>query len=959
VADNARKRGYGAQLDLFWDLIYDPDMAPIALLPLQLPKLAESPQDGSPCYDERPLFLLSPEEAFDQLSQVDWAFTDDQTGFLSHDIHPYPAKFIPQIPGTLISTLSARGELVFDPFGGSGTTALEAVRLGRRALSVDANPLSALIGRAKTASIDREAALELHGFQAALAGELPALPKDPARLVAEQSIHAPDIPNRVKWFADSAFGELCLIKGRIGAIEDTAAREVALVALSGIAVRAAFQDSETRYKSVVRDVPVGETLRRYLKEFRFVLEAVAQTEAVTRYGISRFLCGDVRNLRCQALPDGSVDLVVTSPPYGNATDYHLYHRFRLLWLGFDPGALAQIEIGSHLKHQREKSSFASYFEDMKQAVQTMARALRPGRFAALVLGESIYDGERHDPAKHLVEAARDLGFDDSYIIDRPLHATKRSFAHAGRRMTTERIVVMRRRQAGSIVWLGPPPYKLWPYEGELRLMEAGLCRERPSLQKPDGTLIVSATPADLLRFRGLAFSHSVGGDSFASEPTWQAALENGVTLTASARKDPKYATHGLHPYKGKFYPQLAKGLLNIAGVGAGATLLDPFCGSGTTLLEGYLNGQRAYGCDMHPLAAKIARAKTEVLDSDPDVLAEAITVIQNLIASPPRRLPASTSEFAAECHDELNRWFPEPVITKLNWLLKAIRKNSAGAVCDFLEVVLSSVIRDVSQQEPSDLRIRYRKEMLEDADLFGMFSDHLADQFARVEKFWRVRGRAPHPFHRVCTAQADNRNPATFGNLGLSSNSVDCVLTSPPYATALPYIDTDRLSLLTLFNLSAVNRKPIECGLIGSREISPGERRRYENLTGGIAGLPPGCRSFVTEMQSWLQKDSDAGFRKRNMPALMTRYLCDMRNSLINIHSVCKVGAQAMVVIGDNRTEIAGKYIRIPTTDLVEEIATAIGFKSNGRIYISVTTENLLHQKNAITENAVLRLIKQ
>ena len=85
-----------------------------------------------------------------QLRGVDWAFSDANTLYLSHDIHPYPAKFIPQIPATLIATLSAPGDCVLDPFGGSGTTALEALRLGRRALSVDANPICEIIGRVKT-----------------------------------------------------------------------------------------------------------------------------------------------------------------------------------------------------------------------------------------------------------------------------------------------------------------------------------------------------------------------------------------------------------------------------------------------------------------------------------------------------------------------------------------------------------------------------------------------------------------------------------------------------------------------------------------------------------------------------------------------------------------------------------------------------------------------------------------
>ncbi len=929
----------------------------LPLLPFPVPHVPDE-GDGLPAYGEEALFLRDPTEAFAVLRQLDWSFVDDETQFLAHDIHPYPAKFIPQIPGNLISRLSARGELVLDPFGGSGTTAFEAVRLGRRALSVDANPLSALIGRTKTAGIDRQTARELQAMHAALATELQSLPQDPSRLIALHHAFGPSIPNREKWYADSAFGEMCLIKARISDLDTHAAQDVALVALSRIAIRASFQDSETRYKSVPRKIPVGETLRRYLREFSAVIDAVEASEAVTRYGISQFVCGDVRSLGPGTISDASIDLIVTSPPYGNATDYHLYHRFRLLWLGFDPVALSRVEIGSHLKHQREKSGFDSYFADLRDAVTTMARVLRPGRYAALILGDSVYEGERYDPAASVADAASTLGFDACSVFERPVHMTKRSFAPAGRRATSERIVILRRKPNGKRIRLGPPPYKLWAYERTLRLRESGIPTHGRKAQEPDGTLTIRATLAETLAFRKLAFSHCITGDGLAPEPTWQAALENGGAVNPAARKDPKYVTHGLHPYKGKFYPQLAKGLLNLAGLAEGATILDPFCGSGTTLLEGYLNGFAAYGCDMHPLAAKIARAKTDILDTDPDVLAAVVTTVYDAIGAQPRRFVSDVSEFREDCLEEIERWFPSPVIAKMNWLLKAIRKTSAGTVRDFLEVILSSVIREVSQQDPSDLRIRYRKELLRDADVLSLFGEQLRVQFSRIEKFWRVRGRAPSRFRRAHVVQCDNRDPSMLQRMGLSPGSVDLVLTSPPYATALPYIDTDRLSLLTLFGLSSSERRPLENTLTGSREISPGERRRIEKLPVATNGLPPVCEAFLAEMRTRLAKDKTAGFRRQNMPALMSRYLVDMSAAFRNIYSACKAGAEVMTVIGDNRTVLAGKLLRIPTTDLVEEVAVAAGFERQERIDIAVTTENMLHQKNAITENVVLRLRK-
>ena len=80
---------------------------------------------NGPKYDEVSLHIGPTDVAFEYLRKLDLTFTDDDTRFMGHDLHPYPAKFIPQLPGTFTSLLSSRGELVFDPFGGSGTTALD------------------------------------------------------------------------------------------------------------------------------------------------------------------------------------------------------------------------------------------------------------------------------------------------------------------------------------------------------------------------------------------------------------------------------------------------------------------------------------------------------------------------------------------------------------------------------------------------------------------------------------------------------------------------------------------------------------------------------------------------------------------------------------------------------------------------------------------------------------------
>jgi DNA modification methylase len=913
-----------------------------------------------PIYEEieSPEQLRNHTEVVRDLKAIDWAFTRDQTGFLSHDLHPYPAKFIPQIPGHIIARLSLRGELVFDPFGGCGTSALEAVRLGRRALSADANPIATLIGKVKTCNLDRSAVTDIQALRCVLTSGLMGLPK-PDILCSKYADHIPNIANIDKWFPLTSRGELALIKSRIETIESTKARGIALLALSRMVLAVSFQDSETRYSSKPRDIPQGVTIKRFLVALDDVVRSVVRTQPVLRYGVYDFVTTDVRHLSEGACKTDSVDLIVTSPPYGNANDYHLYHRFRLLWLGYNPGELAKIEIGSHLRHQKEASGFDSYLGEMRQTLCGMRRVLRPGRYAVLVVGDAIYNKKLHEGAESVSKIADEIGLETLCTIERKIHNTKRSFVAAGRRATTEKLLVLQKPPLTVRVWFQPPPYKLWPYEAVLRRREIESVLAVKIADKNLQSHSLTVDPYIISKARRLTFTHGVSRSAWDVEPTWQAIIENGFASQPSARKDPKYVTHGLHPYKGKFYPQLAKALINLCNLRAEGKLLDPFCGSGTTLLEGYLNGQKTYGCDMHPLAAKIARAKVGVLEINPDVVREAVGTLFKRIEQAPSRFSDDRDQFREDCVDEIEKWFPLPVVRKLNWLLRAIRSVTEGVLRDFLEVVLSSTIREISQQDPNDLRIRKRKKLIEDANVLGLFLSALDTQYQRIDRFWSVRGYSFTRFQPTTVIEGDSRQWKTFAMLGLEESSVDMILTSPPYATALPYIDTDRLSLLVLFGIDSSHRRPLEQNLVGSREIITSERRRLEEeLNGSSAStLPKKLHEYLLDLHRRLSK-SDVGFRRENMPALLLRFFLDMESILKNCYRALRPGGEAMIVIGDNRTRVEREYERIATTDFLQEIAIANEFTLAERIDISVTTENLVHIKNAITENAVLWLRK-
>ncbi|MFP5232691.1 MAG: DNA methyltransferase [Acidobacteriota bacterium] len=913
--------------------------------------------------------LENPKAVFKSLKEIDWAFTDDDTGYLSHDLHPYPGKFIPQIPQQIIARLSLRGELVWDCFGGCGTTALEAILMGRRALSTDINPLGKVIGEAKTLTLTKEDDDLLCDFTE----QLLLLSASPERLQSELDSRRtdceqflPEIPNIAEWFHQNAIAELTYLRWRIERLDRDKARKLAKAAFSKSILKASFQDGETRYARKSRNVERGEVVQWFVTNLSAGLKKVRKLGPLLQFREATFKTIDLRQAEVVKQPEAeglaanSVDLIVASPPYPNTTDYHLYHRFRLFWLGYDPRQLGNKEIGSHLRHQKEANGFDFYLKEMTCCLRRMEQVLRPGRYVVLVLGNGIFNGKSYDTALRVSKAAQKVGFEVVGTLNRTVHSTKRSFISAARRLRTEDLLVLRKPPSQLALTLFMPPYKLWPYEEQLRKREIEALLGSIPAKIKDGSFRISTNALSLDKVRKLTFTHRFAAPDVSQEATWQAILENGDATIRSQRKDPKYATHGIHAYKGKFYPQLAKSLFSLAGLSPGAHVLDPFCGSGTVLLECYLNGFQGFGTDLNVLANKIARVKTQILGVDPYLRDRFLSRFEDRLSG----MESSSkwhSVFAEDSRDELLSWFPRPVLAKLGWLLHTIGQVSEPRIREFLEVIASSIVRDVSQQDPRDLRIRRRAEPLSDAPVYELFKDRLHEQRIRLQHFSERSKYAPLSFHAATAILGDSRLASTFRDNGIERGSVDAIVTSPPYATALPYIDTDRLSILLLFGLDSKERSTLEASLVGSREITKRKKNGVDERIDAqdFADIQSTKARAIVEEIRQRNKGADVGFRRDNTAALLYLYFQDMSKVMQNLDPLLRRGSSAFFVIGDNRTIAGGKEIKIESGKVLQEIGESIGWEVADVIPITVTTENRLHAKNSITANEIIRFRKR
>src|SRR5439155_5261789 len=154
----------------------------------------------------------------------------------------------------------------------------------------------------------------------------------------------------------------------------------------------------------------------------------------------------------------------------------------------------------------------------------------------------------------------------------------------------------------------------------------------------------------------------------------------------------------------------------------------------------------------------------------------------------------------------------------------------------------------------------------------------------------------------------------------------DAVITSPPYETALPYIDTQRLSLVVLGDVHADEVQATEKALIGAREISTRERRELESaIAAGDSGLPPTVVSLCRQLLEDSRRPGN-GFRRVNRPALTFRYFKFMGAFMRKLRNAVRPGGSIALVVGGNRTQLGGREYEIDAPQLLADLAQKLGY---------------------------------
>lgn len=266
------------------------------------------------------------------------------TGYATHGLFPYRGKFHPQLIKGLLNILKIQPEdVVLDPMCGSGTLNVETSILGINSIGFEKSPFCVLMSKVKYE------ALKVHESQ--LYTILDNMQEN------YQILNSKNIPE--DFFHNEYFES-----------------EKAITLL-------AFLDAMGYARRCTKSI--GELFPSVLKRYVGQIGAFTKSrEKITlSVGKARFEIGDARNL---PIEDNSIDAIITSPPYSFAIDYAENDRPQLEYLGYDTYKLKNEMIG--LKGKNKKEKLANYFDDMNKVLSEMARVLKVGKYAVIIIGSN-------------------------------------------------------------------------------------------------------------------------------------------------------------------------------------------------------------------------------------------------------------------------------------------------------------------------------------------------------------------------------------------------------------------------------------------------------------------------------------------------------------------------------------------------------------------------------------------
>ncbi|MCX5764717.1 MAG: DNA methyltransferase [Gemmatimonadetes bacterium] len=363
----------------------------------------------------------------------------------------------------------------------------------------------------------------------------------------------------------------------------------------------------------------------------------------------------------------------------------------------------------------------------------------------------------------------------------------------------------------------------------------------------------------------------------------------------------RYLTHTFHKYAGKFIPQIPRwAMRRHLERNEGRLVLDPFVGSGTTLVECLLDGQRGVGIDVDPLARLICKVKTTLLP-------------QQELARLPETIEARLRAVKRGTHKPqiatIAHWFNDKAIRDLSAIRAVVEEyRDKPDLFDFLLICFSAVVRRASNADNQTMKTyvshTHHKTPEPAKPLFLNTVRDYATRMVKLGELVSEKGSA---------TVLDNADARSLPKVWSAANlpKVDLAITSPPYIKSVDYIYNQMAELFWIgetWDLETQSKQnQFKLRYIGTDRPNSAPVPPVDRLPGSV-------RKYVKEVAETSPFLAD----------VMIRYFGDMLAHFDGMRKILRSHAHYVLVVGDST--LAG--VAVPTHELLSDCAVVAGFSA-------------------------------
>lgn len=362
------------------------------------------------------------------------------------------------------------------------------------------------------------------------------------------------------------------------------------------------------------------------------------------------------------------------------------------------------------------------------------------------------------------------------------------------------------------------------------------------------------------------------------------------TFNGSSTRD---YTHVYHDYPARMIPQVARKLIRLYGQSA-KTLYDPYCGTGSSLVEGLLEGLDVFGTDINPLARLIAESKTDY-SINPDDLSNEIANFQVNIYR--KDLKLNIPEIR-----NVETWFKSQVLEPLGKIRYYIDSIQDSHIRRFFQVAFSETVRESSNTRKGEFKLfRYAPDKLKthSPDPYKIMLSKLERNFRGYAQFNEMMKKLEkHPKATILGLNSVSDIPCEE----LPEELIDIVVTSPPYGDSHTTVAYGQYSRLSSEWLSLINGENIDNKLMGGKRLKELPELPSKDLNAAI--------QVIYE-------------RKPPRALEVASFYLDLYSSIKNVSTLIRKGGYACYVVG-NRTV---NSVLLPTSIAIKDFFEANGFE--------------------------------